>query len=71
MSHWPSTKASRVLAALKRIGWEVARSRGGSHVTLVRDGWSEYTWSFHDGVEIGPKMLSKIAKHTGLAPEDL
>jgi hypothetical protein len=28
-------------------------------------------WAFHDGVEIGPKMLSRISKHTGLRPEDL
>jgi predicted RNA binding protein YcfA (HicA-like mRNA interferase family) len=31
----------------------------------------EYTWAFHDNDEIGPKMLAKIAKRTGLKPEDL
>jgi len=31
----------------------------------------EYTWAFHDGEEIGPAMLAKIAKRTGLKPEDL
>jgi hypothetical protein len=31
----------------------------------------EYTWAFHDSVEIGPKMLARIAKHTGLKPEDI
>ncbi len=31
----------------------------------------EYTWAFHDSEEIGPVMLAKIAKHTGLKPEDL
>lgn len=70
MSQWPSSKASRELAALKRIGWVEIRRRGGSHVTLGRDG-AEYTWAFHDGDEIGPKMLSKIAKLTGLKPGDL
>lgn len=27
--------------------------------------------AFHDAEEIGPKMLTRIAKHTGLTPEDL
>ena len=27
--------------------------------------------AFHDRDEIGPKMLARIAKHTGLKPEDL
>jgi hypothetical protein len=31
----------------------------------------DYTWAFHDSIEIGPKMLARIAKHTGLKPEDL
>lgn len=33
MSHWPSTKAKRVLAALLRIGWSIKR-QSGSHITL-------------------------------------
>ena len=31
----------------------------------------EFTWGFHDSDEIGPAMLAKIAKRTGLQPEDL
>jgi hypothetical protein len=30
-----------------------------------------YVFAFHDGDEIGPPMLSRIAKRTGLKPEDL
>ena len=30
MSHWPSIKASRLLAALLKIGWSVKRQFGGS-----------------------------------------
>ena len=71
MSRWPSTKAGRVLAALRRIGWSVKREGGGSHKVLEREGWPDYVWAFHDGVEIGPAMLSRIAKQTGLTPEDL
>lgn len=71
MSCWPSTKASRVRAALLRIGWRVKRQSGTSHALLERHGWPDYLWSFHDGEEIGPRMLARIAKHTGLSPEDL
>ena len=31
----------------------------------------QFIWAFHDDVEIGPKMLARIAKHTGLRPKDL
>ncbi len=30
-----------------------------------------FVFAFHGGEEIGPRMLVRIAKHTGLAPEDL
>lgn len=70
MTDWSSTKAARVLAALKRIGWTVKRQTG-SHKTLARPGYPNYVFSFHDGDEIGPKMLARIAKHTGLTPDDL
>lgn len=70
MSQWPSTKARRLLAALLDIGWQVKRQTG-SHRTLSREGWPDFVFAFHEGEEIGPKMLARIAKHTGLRPEDL
>ncbi|EIC30709.1 MULTISPECIES: type II toxin-antitoxin system HicA family toxin [Methylomicrobium] len=70
MSQWPSTKAKRVLAALLYIGWSIKR-QSGSHRTLSRDGWPDFVFAFHDGEEIGPRMLTRIAKHTGLNPSDL
>lgn len=70
MSQWPSTKARRLLAALLDIGWQVKR-QSGSHRTLIREGWPDFVFAFHDGEEIGPKMLARVAKHTGLQPEDL
>lgn len=71
MSRWPSKKAGAVLRALLRSGWSVKREAKGSHTVLQRPGWPDYVWSFHTGQEIGPKMLAKIAKQTGLEPEDL
>ncbi len=70
MSNWPSTKARRVLAALIRNGWVVKR-QSGSHRTLSKLGQPDYVFAFHDNEEIGPKMFSRIAKSTGLLPEDL
>lgn len=71
MSQWPSAKAGKVLAALLRVGWRIKRQGGGSHKVLERVGWPDYVWAFHDGVEIGPAMLSRIAKQTGLTSRDL
>ena len=71
MSQWPSVKAAKVLRSLLRIGWTIKRESGGSHRVLARPGQPDYVFTFHDSVEIGPRMLSRIAKRTGLRPEDL
>jgi predicted RNA binding protein YcfA (HicA-like mRNA interferase family) len=70
MSQWPSKKSRIVLAAILKLGWEIKRQTG-SHRTLARSGWPDYTFAFHDTEEIGPRMLARVAKHTGLKPEDL
>jgi predicted RNA binding protein YcfA (HicA-like mRNA interferase family) len=70
VSSWGAAKARRVFAALLRLGWSVKR-QSGSHRTMARAGWPDFTFSFHDDEEIGPKMLTRIAKHTGLTPNDL
>ena len=71
MSHWPATRASRVLAALQRMGWTLKREAKGSHKVFVREGYPDFVWAFHDRDEIGPRMLARIAKRTGLTPDDL
>jgi len=70
MSLWPAVKARRVLAALLRIGWQIKR-QSGSHKTLERAGSADFVFAFHNDEEIGPRMLARIARHTGLSPEDL
>jgi predicted RNA binding protein YcfA (HicA-like mRNA interferase family) len=70
VSNWPATKARRVLAALQRLGWHVKR-QSGSHRTLARPGWTDVVFAFHDDEELGPRMLARIGKVTGLRAEDL
>lgn len=70
MTQWPAVKARKLLKSLESLGWTVVRQRG-SHRIMSREGWPDITFAFHDSDEIGPKMLSKISKNTGLSPEDL
>ena len=70
MSSWPSAKAGRVFAALKRIGWRHDRTVG-SHKIMKKDGCADYPFSFHGSEEPGPAILAKISKKTGLQPKDL
>ena len=58
------------MTALLRLGWTL-KKQVGSHRKLQRAGWSNFTFCFHDGEEVGPAALSKIGKDTGLRPEDL
>jgi predicted RNA binding protein YcfA (HicA-like mRNA interferase family) len=72
VSLWKAIKARQVLKALLRIGWQPVH-QSGSHLKLRHQAgqYPDYIWAFHDGEEIGPKMLARIAKHTGLKPGDL
>jgi hypothetical protein len=39
-------------------------------MTLGLLDWTNFVFAFHDGEEIGPRMVPHIAKHTGLVPDD-
>ena len=70
MTNWPSTRARQVLQALLRTGWTVKR-QSGSHRVLAKEGYPDFVFAFHDGEEIGPRMLARIGGHTGLQVKDL
>ena len=70
MSVWPPVRARVLLQALLRIGWSIKRQTG-SHRVMNPQGWPDYVFPFHDSDEVGPRMLARVAKHTGLAPNDL
>ena len=65
---WHTVKAREVLNALLTLGWQIKRQKG-SHRILGRAGYPDFTFAFHDREEIGPRMLSRIAKHTDLTPD--
>ncbi|MBI2940594.1 MAG: type II toxin-antitoxin system HicA family toxin [Chloroflexi bacterium] len=70
MSQWRSAKARHVLAALLRTGWAIKRETG-SHRVLSHPSRPDVVFAFHDNEELGPRMMARIAKATGLRPEDL
>jgi predicted RNA binding protein YcfA (HicA-like mRNA interferase family) len=70
MSIWRATKAKRVYAAPIRNGWTL-KNQVGSHRKLARTGSSNFIFCFHDHEEVGPAALGRIAKDTGLRPEDI
>ena len=41
------------------------------HRLLVREGCAGYAFAFRDSQELGRRILSRVATHTGLRPEDL
>jgi predicted RNA binding protein YcfA (HicA-like mRNA interferase family) len=71
VSKFRSSKASRVYSALLRLGWTPKASKSGSHVQMQKDGWVDFTWAWHESVEIGHVALKKLSKVSGLKPEDL
>ncbi len=70
MKRWRSVRARRLLSALLAIGWRIKR-QSGSHRVLEKEGWPDVVFAFHDREEIGPWMLARVAKNTGLKPEDV
>jgi predicted RNA binding protein YcfA (HicA-like mRNA interferase family) len=70
--NWPASKANRVLAALLRIGWSVKRQSGTSHRVCYNATAGQILFSrFTSKKKIGLRMLARIAKRTGLTPNDL
>ena len=63
---WRAVKAQKLL----KIGWQIKRKRG-SHYVLMKSGYPDYTFASHNREEVGPRMLARIAKCTGLRPKDI
>ena len=59
-------KARKLLTMLYRNNWSLKRQTGGSHKIFEKEGYQNYSFSFHENEDIGHRMLAKISKDTGL-----
>ena len=70
MSEW-ADNAGAACDSGARADRRSIKRQAGSHKTLAREGWPDVVFAFRDSEGIGPRMLARIAKNTGLKPEDL
>ena len=70
MSQWPSVKAKRLLAALLKLGWQVKRQPVPTKPLPAMTGQILFLPSM-TVTKLGQIMLARVAKHTGLVPNDL
>lgn len=67
---WPSIKTHRLIKAMQKQGWEL-HHQTGSHRIFRKEGHEPYALANADHEELGPKIVSRIAKVIGLKPEHL
>ena len=58
---------------LRRVtqNWMGRKTRPGLAQGALASGLAGFVFAFHDQDEIGPVMLARLAKKTGLRPDDL
>lgn len=70
MSRLPVLRASELLQALKKAGFEVVRQRG-SHARLRHPDGRVVTVPVHQSQDIGRGLLRKILRDAELSPDEL
>jgi len=65
----PELPARRVLAALRRAGFNEVRRRG-SHRFLVHVDGRSLTFALHDAERVGPKLLAKLLKDASISADE-
>ena len=70
MSKLPRVRGKALIAALKRLGFVVVRTRGSHHFLRHADGRTTVV-PVHAGEELGPGLLGKILHDCDLDREDL
>jgi predicted RNA binding protein YcfA (HicA-like mRNA interferase family) len=68
MARLPRLTGKEVIAALQRVGFEVARVKGSHHFLRHSDGRVTVV-PVHAGEIIGPGLLTKILRHCDLTRE--
>jgi len=69
MPKLPSLTGQQVIAALRRVGFEVLRVKGSHHFISHNDGRRTVV-PVHRGEPIGPGLLSKILRDCKLEREE-
>ncbi len=70
MSRLPSVSGKKLIAALKRLGFQVIRIKGSHHYLRHTDGRATVV-PVHAGEDIGRGLLSKILRDTELGNVDI
>ncbi|HEY6000853.1 MAG TPA: type II toxin-antitoxin system HicA family toxin [bacterium] len=70
MTTFPGLTGRRVIAALRKAGFKVVRSKGSHHFLQHPDGRATVV-PVHSGETIGPGLLAKILRDCELTRKDL
>ena len=70
MTELPRLRGREVIAALRRAGFEVVRTRGSHHFLRHADGRSTVV-PVHAGETIGPGLLAKILRDCEMSRDEL
>ncbi|MCL6750824.1 type II toxin-antitoxin system HicA family toxin [Nostoc sp. CCCryo 231-06] len=69
MSQFPSVTGREVIAALSKVGFEVARVRGSHHIMIHTDGRRTVV-PVHSGETIGRGLLAQILRDCQITREE-
>jgi predicted RNA binding protein YcfA (HicA-like mRNA interferase family) len=70
MTIFPAVTGSQLIKALRRLGFEVIRTKGSHHFLRHPDGWSTVI-PVHRGETIGRGLLSQILRDCELSRDDI
>jgi predicted RNA binding protein YcfA (HicA-like mRNA interferase family) len=70
MTQYPALTGKQVVAALQRLGFQVARMRGSHHYVKHPDGRGTVI-PVHSGETIGRGLMAKILRDVELTREEL
>ena len=66
----PRPTGRNLLAALRKLGFEIIRTKGSHHYVRHEDGRSTVV-SVHAGETIGPGLMAKILRDCEITVEDI
>lgn len=70
MTSYPAVRGKELLAALRRAGFEVVRTKGSHHFVRHADGRATVV-PVHSGETLGPGLLASILRDVKLSRDEL